>query len=136
MQQKLSSLDTTPFRYPIYGFAMSGQSQRDMDVADRFNQHLRRESKKPKSQVSQVQCPACSQVFPPSSKATAFEKHYLEAHAQLLEPTSTAAENSRILANLWDAAARIQSTERYITSLLRLVRQRNKKCATEETREN
>ncbi|KAH6614567.1 hypothetical protein B0J18DRAFT_302997 [Chaetomium sp. MPI-SDFR-AT-0129] len=91
---------------------MSGQSPRDMNVADRFNQALRRESKKPKSQASQVRCPACDQVFPPSSKATAFKKHYLDEHAQLLDPTSTAAESSRILANLWDAAARNRSTER------------------------
>ncbi|KAL2016108.1 hypothetical protein VTK56DRAFT_4252 [Thermocarpiscus australiensis] len=76
-----------------------------MDIAKKWNEHLRRESKKPRGEVS---CPLCHEIQSyqngPEVARAVFEKHLASAHAQLLDEKATEEEKADWVQSQWEAA--------------------------------
>ena len=84
-----------------------------MDLAKKWNDHLRRESKKPQPDLF---CPLCGHEIPrlqnhinnnnaPAEAGIAlFEKHIAESHSQLLAEKATEEEKTAWIRSQWEAA--------------------------------
>ncbi|KAK4136928.1 hypothetical protein BT67DRAFT_195365 [Trichocladium antarcticum] len=78
-----------------------------MDLAKKWNQHLRRESRKTRLAVS---CPLCRLEITnqngsnPEVTLGVFEGHFQESHARLLDERPSEEENALWLRSLWETA--------------------------------
>ncbi|KAK4107100.1 hypothetical protein N656DRAFT_720760 [Canariomyces notabilis] len=76
-----------------------------MDLAKKWNEHLRRESRRAKPEAV---CPLCGCELQSSQNGlepalAVFQKHLSDTHAQLLSEKATEAENTDWIRSLWDA---------------------------------
>jgi hypothetical protein len=75
-----------------------------MEVDKRWNEHLRREATKSKFKI---RCPACSTEIPQDGAGkvvfASFDKHFSDAHSQLLVEKATEEERASFIQAQWEA---------------------------------
>ena len=95
---------------------------REMDLARKWNQHLRRESRK----KLDISCPVCgheittpqNQNGSPEVTLGIFEKHFAESHTQLLNEKASEEEKVAWIRSQWEAAQSLALDDRSVNPAL------------------